>query len=180
MSERNARAMRNAALLMLAALMLLLIMCGCAPAVRYVPVESVRTEYLTADTTGIYEHLRAHWESEYHKENAADSLIERWKETLTLNEKGDTTRHDTEHTVYVSSRREVELERKLKQSDSIIKALQTRLASVKADSIPVPYPVERPLSRWERVKMDFGGMAIGALAISLCTAIIWLIKKLRK
>lgn len=54
---------------------------------------------------------------------------------------------------------------------------QSAIDSVK---ISVPYPVERELSRWERTKMDFGGMAIGALVIALCVAIAWLIKKIRK
>lgn len=54
---------------------------------------------------------------------------------------------------------------------------QSAIDSVK---ISVPYPVERELSRWERTKMDFGGMAIGALVIALCAAVAWLIKKFRK
>lgn len=54
---------------------------------------------------------------------------------------------------------------------------QSAIDSVK---ISVPYPVERELSRWERTKMDFGGMAIGALVIALCAAVAWLIKKSRK
>ena len=54
---------------------------------------------------------------------------------------------------------------------------QSAIDSVK---VSVPYPVERELSRWERAKMDFGGMAIGALVIALCVAVAWLIKKFRK
>lgn len=53
---------------------------------------------------------------------------------------------------------------------------QSAIDSVK---VSVPYPVERELSRWERTKMDFGGMAIGALVIALCVAVAWLIKKFR-
>ena len=54
---------------------------------------------------------------------------------------------------------------------------QSAIDSVK---VSVPYPVERELSRWERTKMDFGGMAIGALVIALCVSVAWLIKKFRK
>lgn len=32
------------------------------------------------------------------------------------------------------------------------------------DSIPVPYPVEKPLTKWERWKMDMGGWAMGVAA----------------
>lgn len=54
---------------------------------------------------------------------------------------------------------------------------QSAIDSVK---VSVPYPVERELSRWERTKMDFGSMAIGGLVITLCVAVMWLIKKFRK
>lgn len=53
-------------------------------------------------------------------------------------------------------------------------------ATVDTARISVPYPVERQLSRWEQMKMDFGGMAIGGIAIAVCIAVIWLIKKFRK
>lgn len=33
------------------------------------------------------------------------------------------------------------------------------------DTIRELYPVERPLSRWEKAKMDMGGVAIGACAV---------------
>lgn len=47
------------------------------------------------------------------------------------------------------------------------------------NTIREPYPVERELTKWEKAKMDFGGMAIGGVAIALCIAVIWLIKKFR-
>lgn len=53
-------------------------------------------------------------------------------------------------------------------------------ATVDTARISVPYPVERQLSRWEQTKMDFGGMAIGGIAIAVCIAVIWLIRKFRK
>ena len=33
------------------------------------------------------------------------------------------------------------------------------------DSIPVPYPVEKPLTKWQRWKMDAGGWAMGVAAV---------------
>lgn len=51
------------------------------------------------------------------------------------------------------------------------------------DTIRVPYPVERELSRWEKTKMEAGGIAISTavvLFVLLCIAVIWLIKKRRK
>ena len=62
---------------------------------------------------------------------------------------------------------------------------QVPVKSHERDSIgwrdrPVPYPVERELSRWEAIKMDFGGFALGAVGVVVCVAVIWLIKKFRK
>lgn len=54
------------------------------------------------------------------------------------------------------------------------------LMSVKADSVEVPYPVEKPLSKWEQIKLDFGGMVIGGIGIfALSAVVIWLIRKKR-
>lgn len=46
--------------------------------------------------------------------------------------------------------------------------------------VSVPYPIERQLSKWEQTKMDFGGMAIGALVIAVCAAVVWLVRSFRK
>lgn len=45
------------------------------------------------------------------------------------------------------------------------------------DTIREPYPVEKPLSKWQQVKMDFGGMAIGAIAIVIGFAVVWLTRR---
>lgn len=161
-------------------LLVLAMLCvSCSPT-KYVPMETVRTEYIKADTTGLYERMRNVFESMYRKETSSDSIIDRTKETVVLRENGDTARHDKERIVYVASHREKELEHMVQQQDSTIKALRLQLASVKSDSIPVPYPVEKQLSRWEQTKMDFGGIAIGVFIAVICVAVIWLIRKFRK
>lgn len=40
------------------------------------------------------------------------------------------------------------------------------------DSIPVPYPVEKPLTKWQQWKMDMGGWAIGVLAVLIILVIL--------
>lgn len=50
----------------------------------------------------------------------------------------------------------------------------------RTDTIRVPYPIERKLTRWEQTKMDLGGFSLGGLVIAVCIAVIWLIKKFRK
>lgn len=53
--------------------------------------------------------------------------------------------------------------------------------SLKIDSIRVPYPVERKLNKWENLKMEVGGWAIGGLSavvIALIAYIVtWLVRR---
>lgn len=51
---------------------------------------------------------------------------------------------------------------------------------VRRDSVEVPYPVEKPLTKWQQAKMDFGGIAFGAVGILIAFVIVWIIKKIRK
>lgn len=50
----------------------------------------------------------------------------------------------------------------------------------RTDTIRQPYPVQKPLTQWEQAKMDFGGFALGGVAVVLCIAVVWLIKKFRR
>lgn len=47
----------------------------------------------------------------------------------------------------------------------------------KTDSISVPYPVEKQLSKWEKVKMDAGGWAIGVASCLLIILVIYVIRR---
>lgn len=152
---------------------------GCTPT-RYVPVETVRTEYRDKDNSELLGVIRTLTERLSHKERQVDSLMRSHNERLVLNDNGDTLRHDRETVVYRSSYREKELERLLESKTDSIRELVRRLESIKADSIPVPYPVERQLSKWEQTKMDFGGFALGGVAAALCIVVVWLIKKFRR
>lgn len=53
--------------------------------------------------------------------------------------------------------------------------------SIKTDSVRVPYPVEKKLSRWQGLKMEVGGWAIGGLSavvIALIAYIVtWLVRR---
>ena len=44
------------------------------------------------------------------------------------------------------------------------------------DSIPVPYPVEKPLTKWQRWKMDMGGWAMGVAAVLIILLVVRLFK----
>lgn len=44
------------------------------------------------------------------------------------------------------------------------------------DSIPVPYTVEKQLTKWQRWKMDAGGWAMGAVAVFVILFVVRLFK----
>ena len=54
------------------------------------------------------------------------------------------------------------------------------LVSVRTDTVGVPYPVERKLTRWERVKMEAGGYAIVIGAVLVLVIIGWLVYRIRR
>ena len=64
------------------------------------------------------------------------------------------------------------------------KASNDSLRAIKTEYKEVPIPVEKKLSRWQKIKMDVGGWAIGAMSTFLLAIIgyivVWLLKKYRK
>lgn len=64
------------------------------------------------------------------------------------------------------------------------KASNDSLRAVRRDSVSVPVPVERKLTRWEKFKMEVGGWAIGAMSATLLVIVgyivVWLIRKYRR
>lgn len=44
------------------------------------------------------------------------------------------------------------------------------------DSVRVPYPVEKPLTKWQQWKMDAGGWALGAVAVLVILFVVRLFK----
>ena len=122
--------------------MLLCALFGSCTTTKYVPVESVRTEYRDRDVERL----------------VADTV----HDTRLVWVKGDT----------VVDIREKERIRRVELHDTCY--------IERTDSVAVPYPVERSLTRWEQSKMDFGGFALGGIAVVLCIAVVWLIRKFRR
>ena len=50
----------------------------------------------------------------------------------------------------------------------------------RTDSVRVPVPVERELTRWERVRLDLGGAAIVAVAVLVLFVIAYIVYKSRR
>lgn len=48
----------------------------------------------------------------------------------------------------------------------------------RTDSVQVPYPVERELTKWQQLQLDIGGWVIGIIIIIVFIALCWYINKL--
>ena len=109
--------------------------------VKYVPVETVKTEYVNKTDTFIQK----------------DSVF--CRDSVYVEKKGDTVTVNKVRYVYKDKWKEVV------KVDSFIKT----------DSVQVPYPVEKNLSKWEKLKMDAGGIAIGVcLLFIILIVVVWL------
>ena len=54
------------------------------------------------------------------------------------------------------------------------------MVSVRVDTLSVPYPVEKKLTRWERVKMEAGGVAIGGFFLLLAAIVAYIVYRSRR
>lgn len=134
---------------------LLLLLSGCG-SVRYVPVETVKTERVSKTDTIIQKDtVRSEKETIIREARPEDSvIIARLGIRLRENE-----------------RLLILLQKELSEQKS--NAYESHRDTVlKTDSIRVPYPVEKKLSWWERQKIAFGEWVFGVMAVLLLVVII--------
>lgn len=132
--------------LMACFILLLFLLTGCR-SIQYVPVETVKVEYVTKTDSFIKK----------------DSVYIR--DSIFTIQKGDTVTINKLKYIYKDRWQEIV------KVDTVIKT----------DSVAIPYPVEKQLSKWEKIKMDFGGTAIClSIALLLIVLGIRIIKKFYK
>lgn len=120
-------------------LMLIGMLAGSCRSIQYVPVETVKYEYITRDSIQL------------------DSVYV--KDSILIRQKSDTVFLDKYRYVY-----------KYKYIDKVDTVLRV-------DSVAVPYPVEKKLTRWQQMKMDFGATATGILALLLGITVFYIFVK---
>ena len=129
----------------------LAVMCLGCKSVQYVPVETVRTDTCYVNKVRTDSVNKIRTDSVYVRDSV---VVERGGDTIKV-------------TAWRWR------ERYVVQRDTIYRS--------KTDSIAVPYPVERKLTLWKKMKQDIGGIAIGAFIVVVSAVVIWLnIKKMRK
>ena len=95
---------------------------GCA-GTKYVPVETVRTEYIYRTDTFMQK----------------DSII--MHDSVYIHSKGDTVLVEKWHTRY--------------KDRAVTKTVVDSF--IRTDSVQIPYPVEKKLTKWQQLKMTVGG-----------------------
>lgn len=137
---------------------------GCKTKTVYVPVESVKTETV--------------------RETVHDTIIEVQIEQSNLNNitPGDTSYLKNKYSFSFAYWDGYFLHHTLETFDAKIpvKVYYLDRWHTINDTIRVPYPVEKELSKWEKIKMDVGGLAIGALSVIIISFMLWLVIRIFK
>lgn len=146
----------------------------------YVPVESVRTDtlYLShRDSIHVKDSIVMH-----HIINTRDSVAIHDSVVIVQDEQGNVKERliiryrDRWHATQENLTLQRQLDRYRLENDSLWEANSEIQNTV--------VPVEKKLSRWENLKMDVGGWAIGAMSTFILAAVgyivVWLLKKYRK
>lgn len=125
---------------------LLVASCG---STRFVPMPVMHSEKSGQSTlvfeTGLTTELRT--DRERSKENV----------TVTVNEAGDTVRTDRE---FILVR-----DRSLERENTRLRAIIDSLNEASVDSVPYPVEVPARLTRWQQLKVDYGGWTALALLL---------------
>lgn len=104
----------------------------------------------------------------------------------------ETIKHDTTYinklikdsiylkdSVYIHSKNDTVFVEKYKYQ-YIDKVVRDTSYVVKFDTISVPYPVEKRLTRWQQLKLDIGGISIGIIIITILVVVgraVYFLKK---
>ena len=89
-----------------------------------------------------------------------DSIIV--NDSVIVREKGDTVMIEKWHTKY----------RDRLKTDTLYVS--------KTDSVQIPYPVEKKLTRWQTFCIDYGKVMLGASVVLVAFIIIWIVRKIKQ
>ena len=129
---------------------------------QYVPVETVRTEIVNVhDTIKQTDSVKTQINTIIRESRPEDSLM--------LAELGIKLK-DNERLLILLQRQLYEKNNQTYESHN--------KDSIRVDSIQVPYPVERQLTKWEKTKMNMGGTAMIVLVVVIIIILLrWLIRR---
>ena len=135
-----------------------LLICGCSE-MRYIPVETVKTEIVHVhDTIKQSDSIKSFTNTIIREARPEDSaMIAQLGVKLRYNE-----------------RLLILLQKELQENRSKTQLIRNK-DSLRIDSIQVPYPVERKLSKWETFCIDYGKVMIGSTIVVIFFFIIFVL-----
>lgn len=155
-----------------------LFICGCTRTI-YQPVETTISDSISTKAEFNDAQFRYLMNILQRQVNTRDSVVIRDSVVMVINEAGGVVSKETFHDRDRNfSRDEAVLQIQAKY-DSIFKAQREEFNAVLEQIQQIPIPVEKPLSKWEQLKQEAGGVAIGILIAIISIAVIWLIRKIK-
>ncbi len=141
------------------------IFCGGCSRKVYVPMERTEISMDSDSLSRIVERLIA----ASSRERDRETLYVFSKETVTRNENGDTTRHDTRTVIDRSHELERENMLLIAENDSLRHRLENRDSAYIREPYPVPepYEVEKPLSWWQKTLQVLGWLSLIGTALTV-------------
>lgn len=156
------------------------VMCGCTKT-QHMPIKEYHTETIRTDSTTFLSLLQTLRDIGRSRQSSSDTTIIIHNERAKVNENGDTIGYESNTDTYKSTSKEREYLHIIEILRDSVRQLKAEKNVVKVDSVPVPYPVEKNLSKWEQTKMSIGGLAVCAVIIVVVVALVrWLMRKYRK
>ena len=148
----------------IAVLCMIMLLSGCKTT-RYVPVERMRTEYKDR-VVAVHDTVR----------DSVLMLNDVYRhDSISVMQRGDTVYVERWHTLMLNSQ--------LRNRSERSKVAHDTLYVNRTDSVRVPVPVERKLTKWERVRLDFGTIAMVVAAMTIIAGIgvlaWWLRRRIR-
>ena len=157
----------------LAVLIVVTLLCGCKT-VRYVPVETVRTDSVHTETHTRIDYVKdtlRHAIPEQKAERETRDTVSELENDYALSKAWITPDGLLHHTLRTKPQeRLLEFDKPIERRDSIVYRTRT---------VRVPYPIEKDLGWWEKTRLYSFPVLVAMVAV-LAFVVVWLVKKLRK
>lgn len=137
-------------------------------AVLLVLLVSCKTEYIPVEST----HTEHHWHTDSVKQ--VDSVYHEVQTTIMQLDSAEMAKYGIQ--LKTAERAWIVKNKELEKQIAILQRLAAERDTVEKE-IAVPYPVEKKLTKWQQVKIDFGELII---LVSIIIVIVFLVRNPRR